>query len=160
MFRNAKIGDRVWSVIDDWGTVVKVDNLISVRFDREEGDYWVQKFQLDGKETPVDIYPTLYWDKVKFEIPKKPFDLKKELSQIKRKKFVMYEDNIFFMWDNAREEICLQNYKKEEIPNVLYYDRNSALDFLEILDDRKITKEEFFKATTELYLESLKCQEK
>lgn len=159
MFRNAKIGDKVWSVIDDWGTVVKVDNNnISVRFDRDE-DYWVQIFRLDGKEYEDDIYPTLYWDKVKFEMPKKPFNLKKELSKIKRKKFVMYEDNIFFMWDNAREEICLQNYNKEEIPNVLYYDRNSALDFLENLDDRKITKEEFFKATTELYLESLKCQE-
>lgn len=71
MFKNAKIGDRVWSFVDGWGVLSKINNedrKVSVYFDDGSRD----SFTIDGKRFCSDRYPVLFRDKIKFTIPKKP----------------------------------------------------------------------------------------
>lgn len=72
-FSNAKAGDRVWSFIDGWGTVLYLDKDAdySVRVSFDEG--YVQYFTQSG-HLPVSPRqkPVLFWDEVVFEVPKKP----------------------------------------------------------------------------------------
>lgn len=84
MFADAVAGDRVYSAVDGWGTVAELLKVacfgadingkpvfgpgLEVDFDRGFSDV----FSLAGKAHCLDINPTLFWDEVKFEIPKKP----------------------------------------------------------------------------------------
>jgi hypothetical protein len=72
MFEDAKVGDRVWSMQSGWGEVVEniplADYGVSVKFDNNAyGSYSVC-----GRFQKSDLMPTLFWNEVKFEIPKKP----------------------------------------------------------------------------------------
>ena len=70
MFRDVRKGDRVYSLEYGWGMVTALDNSdfpIFVDFKYEE-----ETFALDGKVSRASIHPTLFWDEVKIEIPKKP----------------------------------------------------------------------------------------
>ena len=69
MFKNAKVGDKVWSILDGWGEIVKITNEdfpIKVKF--KNGSF--ESFITDGSKYYNNINPTLFWDEVKFEIPK------------------------------------------------------------------------------------------
>ena len=75
MFSNAKIGDKVWSLTRGWGTITidedhgqSSDYPIHVRFDKGSNDYYT----VCGKFYTHDINPSLFWDEIKLEIPKKP----------------------------------------------------------------------------------------
>ena len=71
MFKYARIGDRVWSIIDGWGKIVKTAHgglVMRVNFYDGGNDM----FTVEGKRFPADKYPTLYWDEIKFNIPDKP----------------------------------------------------------------------------------------
>ena len=71
MFSNAKIGDKVWNFAYGWGTIADIQHgsthPIVVRFLKTAGT-----FTLGGKEAVSDLHPTLLWDEVKYEVPKKP----------------------------------------------------------------------------------------
>ena len=75
MFRRAKVGDKVWSLTRGWGTIIIVedhgqssDYPIHVRFDKG----CTNCYTVCGKFYTHDINPTLFWDEIKLEIPKKP----------------------------------------------------------------------------------------
>lgn len=73
MFKDAKVGDRVWSMVDGWGVIITYNTLkfpgyhIEVKFDVSS-----EAFTYGGKALISNINPTLFWDEIKFEIPKKP----------------------------------------------------------------------------------------
>ena len=71
MFEHAKVGDQVWSYTDGYGTIIKItggDSPIAVKFDGGGQNY----FTIDGKRFKTDENPILFWDKIEFEIQKKP----------------------------------------------------------------------------------------
>ena len=65
-------GDRVWSVRHGWGTIDSVDlsakYVFAVKFDAGVRD----TFTRCGRQFRSDVNPTLYWDEIKFEVPKRP----------------------------------------------------------------------------------------
>ena len=70
MFKDAKVGDRVWSVEEGFGTVEAITGgdyplIVQFKFQRIG-------FTIDGKRWRLSQNPTLFWDKIKFEVPKKP----------------------------------------------------------------------------------------
>jgi hypothetical protein len=74
MFRDAKVGDRVWDITSGWG---KINNIISwpteypvvVVFGEDEFPY---SYTYQGRMTTSDINPSLFWDEVKIIPPPKP----------------------------------------------------------------------------------------
>lgn len=72
MFADAKVGDRVWSVLLGWGTVINVSNagslVIHVKFDCGRNDNFSKK----GYRLSDDVYPALFWDEVKITPPPRP----------------------------------------------------------------------------------------
>lgn len=71
MFRNAKVGDRVWSFEFGWGTIVEIKNnftySIFIKFD---GQLDLFSFTFSGKRFN-ETKQTLFWNEIKFEIPKR-----------------------------------------------------------------------------------------
>ena len=75
MFEDARIGDGVYSLQNGWGIIMRIDEgayPIVVQFEEDR-----TSFTIEGKLYPEDKYPILFWDEIKFNIPKKPLpDLK------------------------------------------------------------------------------------
>lgn len=71
MFKNAEVGDKVWSVGHGWGKITHIDNddtyPLKVKFDGDSATY-----TLEGKFYKDDLNPTLFWDEVKIVPPPKP----------------------------------------------------------------------------------------
>jgi len=70
MFKDVKIGDRLYSLVYGWGVVEEIgkENLqITVKFKNER-----DTFTFDGKMYETDMHQTLFWDEIKFQVPKKP----------------------------------------------------------------------------------------
>lgn len=146
MFRNAKVGDRVWDILKGWGTITSIseDNDYPIRVTSDEHIWTI--FTLDGKRTKEDINPSLFWDKIKYEIPKKPFSLENELRNLEVIKFKEDEENYVLLWDNDSEKIEYDYFYYQEFPLMKYFNKKSIDNFMDNIEDRKITKEEFFKA--------------
>ena len=76
MFHNAKVGDKVWSVLRGWGTILDINcgaYPILVRFPEESVLDGVGSYTFDGKFRPKDIIPEIYWDELDLpEAPEKP----------------------------------------------------------------------------------------
>lgn len=78
-----KIGDRVWDIVNGWGTVTELDENnsdypICVKW---ECSRWVGRYEWftkDGKPYVDMENPTLFWQPLEYEIPKKPKQVKKE----------------------------------------------------------------------------------
>jgi hypothetical protein len=72
MFRDAKVGDRIWNVVQGWGEVIQIDNdpIYPLGIQFENGI--TEKFTLDGKGNRRDKYPCLYWDEIQITPPPKP----------------------------------------------------------------------------------------
>lgn len=72
-FSDAKVGDRVWSLTEGWGTVRNrfrnyTEYPLTVEF--ENGEY--KSYTLWGRFRTKDLSPTLFWDEVMIETPEKP----------------------------------------------------------------------------------------
>lgn len=146
MFKDAKVGDRVWSFANNWGTIKKIelasDYPITVKFDNNI----TMSYTSDGRYNEYNVSPTLFWDEIKFDIPEKPFDLEEELRKLEVVKFQTGKYNYSLYWDNNFEEIDNSFFDNDEIPMVVYFTKESTLNFMENIKGKKITKEEFFKA--------------
>lgn len=105
MFKNAKVGDRVWDFLFGWGTIINIcedENHypIEVMFELEDRTH---EYKLDGKRYAARNQ-TLFWDEIKFEIPKKPFNLKEFLREnLEPKEFKCDENNYFLYWNESTE---------------------------------------------------------
>lgn len=68
MFDDAKVGDKVWSSLYGWGTVVRKDLTLEeyplqVRFDNE-----VRSYTLGGYMMTNHRSPSLFWKEQKFDL--------------------------------------------------------------------------------------------
>lgn len=71
-FSDAKVGERVWSLTEGWGTIIERSRPytrypLTVKFENITHSY-----TLWGRFRTSDHNPTLFWDEVRFEIPEKP----------------------------------------------------------------------------------------
>jgi len=76
MFKDVKVGDRLYSVEDGWGILETICTRetypLTIRFDSR-----LESFTLEGKRYIGSKNPTLFLDKIEFKIPKKSLpDLK------------------------------------------------------------------------------------
>jgi hypothetical protein len=71
MFKDAKVGDRVWSITDGWGTIYNIDTdsewPVKVKFENVK-----DSFDYDGKEHKHECNPTLFWDEITIVPPPRP----------------------------------------------------------------------------------------
>lgn len=145
-FAEAKVGDRVWSFDKDWGTVTNFkvdedDGCIEVKFDYNE---IIAIYLLDGRFQPYDKNPSLYWDEIKFEIPKKPFDLKVEFEKLEVKEFKHRESNSYLFYNYSFEMWCFAETETSYSPTLLFFETETEkLDrFLNLLNEHKIAPEQ------------------
>lgn len=79
MFRDAKVGDKVWAVRKGWGEIYSIvpesSWPIKVSFAEVGEEDQTESFTYEGMEEAEDINPTLFWDEIKFEVPEKPVRL-------------------------------------------------------------------------------------
>ena len=74
MFRNAKVGDKVWDFVHGWGVISTVIDAqstarpIYVKFDNGLDE----KYTINGTLYPDISNPSLFWDEIEFKVPKKP----------------------------------------------------------------------------------------
>jgi len=69
MFKDVKVGDKLYSIEEEWGTVVAItdgDYPLTIQF-----EYCRINFTLDGKRYMNSKNPTLFWDEVKIKVLKK-----------------------------------------------------------------------------------------
>ena len=146
MFSKAKVGDRVWDFIEHWGTIIRIhdksDFPLIIKFDNKEE----RIYKINGQAYGENMTIRLFWDEIKYEIPKKPFDLEEEFKKLRIKEFVTGEANYFLIWDSVFEIIDYDAVGNNEQPNVVYFTKESIDIFLNNIKDKKITKEEFFEA--------------
>jgi hypothetical protein len=66
-----KVGDKLWSMRYGWGKVTRIckDDDYPLCLEFENGYY---TFTREFKEYKEEINQSLFWDEIKFEIPKKP----------------------------------------------------------------------------------------
>jgi hypothetical protein len=71
MFRDVKKGDKVYALTKGWGKITDIDlKNIYIVVSFEDGD--TREFFIDGKYYEDDKFPSLFWEEVKFDIPKNP----------------------------------------------------------------------------------------
>ncbi len=146
MFSNAKVGDRVWDFTLGKGTIIKIDrnitNPIRVKFDRSG---YIFRFKFNGKLNENDINPTLFWDEIKYEIPKKPFDLKAEFEKLEVVEFEPNERNKFIYYDYDLNTWDFTFDNKFSTLTTLYFKESNEAElykFVDLLNEHKITPEQ------------------
>ena len=72
MFSNAKVGERVWCFMCGWGTIKEFNSSNDYPIDIEFIDGLLDSFTVKGFRHKDDLFPSLFWDEINFEIPKKP----------------------------------------------------------------------------------------
>lgn len=76
-FETAKVGDRVWSTTRGWGEIIEINDSseypLYVKYDR----VGYGMFTFGGYSLKTFVLQTLFWDKIKFEVPTKPLPVLK-----------------------------------------------------------------------------------
>jgi hypothetical protein len=67
-FENAKVGDKVWDFVYEWGEVAFISKSakypLTVTFSRGQESYTYEGTSAEGNKA------TLFWDEIKFETPR------------------------------------------------------------------------------------------
>lgn len=154
-FDNAKVGDRVWYIIEGWGEVeCVIKNVgIRVRFKVSETVEVSNVFTFDGKRYQLnDKYPMLFWNEVKLptdEEDKKPFDLVEFLREnLEPKEFLLEEHNNTINYSH-RDGRFFYNYTiyLDRITEI--YFKNSKYEIVEVvqvLNENNITPQQLKQA--------------
>ena len=112
-FEDAKIGDKVWSLTEGWGTIIdrfrsRAEYPLVVEFENREQ----KTYTLWGLLHYKDLNPTLFWDEIKIEAPQKPlpdlevdakvlvWDSKRELARTAH--FCCFEDGKIYTYRSGR----------------------------------------------------------
>ncbi len=143
MFRESKVGDRVWDFEKGWGRIIKIDtnsiHPLAVKFNECD----ITLYTFDGKSFVTNINPSLFWDEIKYEIPKKPFDLKVEFEKLEVVDFkeAIYNHYICYeLHDNTWKSFLSNTFI---CPSDLYFINNDNFkNFIKLLNEHKITPEE------------------
>ena len=91
MFRNAKKGDKVWSIKFGWGTIVEIIERTGcpVGVDFENScRLW---YCIDGRYSQNDILPSIFWNE--FTIPDEAFKKPLPSIEVDTKVLVWYVNN-------------------------------------------------------------------
>lgn len=73
MFKDAKVGDKVWSLLFGWGKVVRFGDYPYVKYPVEvEHDTGTNQWYSTAGQRRDDQNPTLFWNEVKIVPPPKP----------------------------------------------------------------------------------------
>ena len=144
MFDEVKVGDKLYAIGLGEAIVINVDkdsfNVIG------ESNIF-RTYYKDGKSHIFDIEPSIFWEKPKLEyIKEKPFDLEDELRKLEIKEFSNEEANYYLLWDNKREQIKYNFINHCQNPLDIYFTDKSLTDFIKNIEDKKITKKQFFTA--------------
>ena len=151
MFRNAKVGDRVWHIRKGWAVIAYIDKSSTFSINVRFKDGMSTSFTIDGKEYSADINPTLFWDEIEVSAQEKPFSLEEELRKLKIVKFDGGNNNCYLCWDNCRGRIKYCNSYWDEFVNYKFFSESSINNFLDNIKDKKITKEQFFSAYKKVF---------
>lgn len=161
-FSNAKMGDRVWSIVYGWGKITKVDKSktygIEVSFILYDDSVMKKIYNFNGREDFNALYTSLFWNEVKLptdEEDKQPFNLVEFLKEnLEPKEFEKptsysnWTDNLYLVymyseceWKYAYERIC-------EIPTV--YFKSICNEVLEKLTINNVTPKQLKEAYKKL----------
>ena len=138
MFKDAKIGDRLYSVEDGWGIVEAINTSriypLTMKF-----DFCVKSFTLEGRRYIGSQNPTLFWDKIEFEIPKRPLpDLKVDTPVfVWNEKGMAREKKYFKEFNEDGKIVCFYGGATSWSYNGLDYEWN----FWELAEDNTGIKE-------------------
>ena len=80
MFKEAKVGDRVWDHTKGWGTITEIDgnnDRYPINVIIDNGD--LEIYNDTGFYYSSDKYQSLFWDEVKITLPAKPKRMVKKL---------------------------------------------------------------------------------
>ena len=151
MFKNAKVGDRVWDFSNGWGTIERTDFDINypilVKFDNGNND---DSFTYEGFKNRIHKNPTLFWNEIKFETPKKPFNLKEFLREnLEPKEFEYEKSNYYLVWDSREEEFDY-SYSSFHESITPYFKRENMQIVVDTLNRESITFEDLKQAFKEL----------
>ena len=159
MFSNAKVGDRVYDWIKGWGNIAYIDignvrgEEIDVVFD-DGGS--IISYTVEGKFREDDANPSLFWDKPKFEIPEKPFNLKEEykkLERTKNKAGMQYEQITYTDEDSGNNWGHVMNGRRGVFGAPQFYDADNFYNFVKLLNEHKIEPKQLEQVTKEVELE-------
>lgn len=151
MFKNAKVGDRVWDYLYGWGTIKKtdfdIDYPILVKYDNKDNH---DSFTYEGFENLIHKRPTLFWDEIKFEAPEKPFNLKEFLREnLEPKEFEYEKNNYYLVWGSSEEEFDY-SYSSFHESITPYFKRENMQIVVDTLNRKSITFEDLKQAFKEL----------
>lgn len=146
MFRNAKVGDRVWDFIEHWGTIIRIhdksDFPLIIKFDNKEE----RIYKFNGQAYGENMTIRLFWNEIKFKIPEKPLNLEAELKKLEKTNFQYGKNNHFLIWSYDFEEIQIDYRCIQQGVFTIYFTEKSVNKFINNIKDKKITKEQFFTA--------------
>lgn len=155
-FDNVRKGNRVWSVVHNWGTVAEMSKgdrhtVFQVDFDNGKLEMYI----LDGRRNEKDLNPTLFWNE--FHIPtdeedKKPFDLVEFLKEnLEPKEFEQNTNNIYLHFSYVTNRCNWSSTIMIECIGEVYFEVNNELSHIvDILNENKITSKELKQAYKEL----------
>ena len=154
MFRNAQVGDRVWDYERNcWGTIISISKEchypLKVKLDNKYSEELY--YTIDGKSSTRNVNPSLFWNEIKIDIPQKPFNLEKELRKLKIKKYKSNEGNYHLHWDNELKCIKDSVNFTVESPSIIYFTQDSIDNFINKIQFKTISKEEFFSAYKKVF---------
>ena len=72
MFKDAKVGDKVWDVRRGWGEITNTKYIHDYPIEVIFPDSEYVTYSIEGKELLDDINPSIYWDELRIIPPKKP----------------------------------------------------------------------------------------
>lgn len=111
-FENAKVGDKVWTIDDDWGTITQIDeekdNPIVVEF-----EFCQLSFTIKGFRFKNDKRQSLFWDELKYEIPIRP--LRKIIKKINVWANIFPDDKILSYQTKEAADICKDTIRLKRI---------------------------------------------
>ena len=156
MFENVKVGDSLYDVCFGWGRVKAINcldysdkaHLIEVEFSH------MKKFTYSKKGINLDLgctNQTLFWDEIKFEVPEIPFSLEDELRKLEVVEFEYEKDNTYLAWNYEKNEIDYFFEQELENPGLLYFELDDVIFFLENIESKVITKEQFFETYKKVF---------
>lgn len=155
MFKKAKIEERVWSFTHHWGTIIGIDDdsnestyPLLVKFD----DNIALRYTIDGKYNSDDKYPTLFWNEIKYEIPKKTFNLEEAFNILKEIEFDQEGfENAFIYYDKDDYELNWDTTNYRKYLGVKFFTKESILEFFEEIKFKNISEKEFFDAYNKVF---------
>ena len=128
MFSDAKKGDKVFHQGWGWGRVTGLylhnDYPISVAFN---GLTCNHQFDLDGVREG-DTEPTLFWDKIEFEVPKRP---KKEVRRTKTFYINLYKDGEVSAYSDEDDAVSDAEYMDAHGVKTLLWAKEMKTDYME-----------------------------